>query len=287
MRPRLAALSGVLHLVRRARGVQLETYDWDGRPLAEGFPLADTAAGAADPRGLALDGDRRLWIADRRACALRAFSVFGVEVARIQAPPASRAESPGALVELSALAAAGVEEELVLVAASGGERRHALQLFAADGSLRASLRPLGDPQARFRGLADVCLLGRLLYACEEEAGRIQVFRDGEFHFAARVGAGLRPRCLAPLADGRLVAAQAGDASALVLLEADGRVAARIAAHGTRDGEVCDPSSIAVEEGPDERHTRVAVLDQGGDRVQVFALDGRCFGSFPDLPCATF
>lgn len=286
MRPRLAAQAGVLHVLRRARGARIASFDWDGRPLAPGFALPPGRLGPADARGLAVDSDHRLWIADRRSAALRAFSLFGVEVAAPLAPPPARADVAGALPELSALAASGVEEELVLVAASAGERRHALQVFGADGSLRASLRPLGDPQQRFRGLCDLALCGRLLYACEEEAARIQVFRDGEFHFALRVGGGLRPSSLGVLADGRLLVAAGGEDSGLWLLEADGRCAARLACHGTGDGELCDPSSIAIEEGPDERHTRLAVLDLDGDRVQVFALDGRCFGSFPDLSGAS-
>lgn len=287
MRPRLAAQAGVLHVLRRARGARLASFDWDGRALAPGFALPPGAHGPCDPHGLALDADHRVWIADRRGAALRAFSLFGVEVAACAGPTPARADVPGALGQLSALAASGVEHELVLVAASAGERRHALQLFGPDGRLRASLRPLGDPQQRFRGLADVALCGRLLYACEEDAGRIQVFRDGEFHYALRAEAGLRPSSLAPLADGRLLVAAGGEDGGLWLLEADGRRRARLAQHGTGEGELCDPTSIAVEEGEDERHTRVAVLDLDGDRVQVFALDGRCFGSFLDLSGATF
>ncbi len=124
----------------------------------------------------------------------------------------------------------------------------------------------------------------MLHACEEQAGRIQVFRDGEFHYALRAG-GLRPCASAPLEDGRVIVVQAGDASALVVLASDGSIERTLATHGSGEGEVCDPCSLAVEQGQDERHTRIALLDRGGDRVQVFALDGRCFGCFPDLCCS--
>jgi hypothetical protein len=275
----------VLYVLREERGPKLRAFDWDGRPLGEAFALPPADPEACDPRGLALDGDRRLWIADRGARALRAFSVFGREVQRFT-HAARRPGAPGGLEQLSALAAQGVEDELLLAAGSGGERRHALALFGADGRWRASLRPLGDPEGRFSGLSDLAFCGRRLYACEERAGRIQVFRDLEFHYALRAG-GLRPCALAPLADERVLVAQAGEPSALCLLGPDGSLLRALAQHGEGEGQVCDPSALALEEGEDERHTRVAVLDRGGDRVQIFALDGRCFGSFPDLACATF
>jgi len=284
MRARLCSAAGVLYVLRDERGPQLRPYDWDGRALGEGFAIPAADSAPCDPRALAVDGDRRLWIADRGARALRAFSVFGLEVQRLAAPP-GRPQRGSGFEQLSALAAAGVEDELLLAAGSGGERRHALALCAADGRAPVSLRPLGDPQGRFSGLCDLVLSGRTLHACEEQAGRIQVFRDGEFHYALRAG-GLRPCAIAPLEDGRMVVAQAGEASALALLEADGSLARMLASHGEGEGEVCDPCSLALEPGADERHTRIALLDRGGDRVQIFALDGRCFGSFPDLCCAT-
>ena len=166
----------------------------------------------------------------------------------------------------------------------GSGSRSGRLLGSSDGRAPVSLRPLGDPQGSFSGLCDLVLAGRTLHACEEQAGRIQVFRDGEFHYALRC-AGLRPRAIAPLEDGRVVVAQAGEASALVLLESDGSFVRTLALHGEGEGEVSDPCSLALEPGADERHTRIALLDRGGDRVQVFAPDGRCFGSFPDLSCA--
>jgi hypothetical protein len=285
MHARLCSAGGVLYVLRDERGARVRPFDWDGRALGEGFAVPAAEGSSCDPRALALDGDRRVWIADRGARALRAFSVFGVEVARIEGL-AGHADTAGTLDGLSALAVRGLEDELVLAAGLVGERRHALVWFGAQGARHSSLRPLGDPQGRFRGLCDLQFAGRLLYACEEHAARIQVFRDDEFHYALPAG-GLRPRAIAALADGRVLVVQAGAESALVLLEADGSLARTLAAHGSGEGALEDPSSLAVEEGEDERHTRVAVLDSGGDRVQVFALDGRCFGSFPELSGATF
>jgi len=284
MRSRLCSAGGVLYVMREERGPQLRPFDWDGRPLGEGFAIPAADPAGCDPRGLAVDGDRRLWIADRAARSLRAFSVFGVEVARWSGPD-TQLDRPGAFGELSALAARGVEDEWLLATGSSGERRHALALFDSEGGLRSSLRPLGDPAGRFRGLCDLVLAGRTLHACEEQAGRIQVFRDGEFHYALRAG-GLRPCAIATLGDGRVIVAQAGEPSALAVLAPDGRLERALAAHGEGEGQICDPSSLAVEEGEDDRHTRVALLDRGGNRVQVFALDGRCFGCFPELSCAS-
>lgn len=280
MRARLCSAGGVLYVLREERGPQLRPFDWDGRPLADGFAIPAAEGSACDPRALAIDGDKRLWIADRGACALRAFSLFGVEVARCAGAP-GRTDAAGGFEELSALAAHGVEDELVLAAGLAGERRHALAWLGPQCALRTSLRPLGDPQERFRGLCDLAFAGRLLYACEERAARIQVFREGEFHYTLPAG-GLRPRAIAPLADGRVLVAQEAPPSMLVLLESDGSLARTLAAQGSDEGLVNGPCSIAVEEGEDERHTRVAVLDEGGERVQVFALDGRCFGTFPEL-----
>ncbi|MBK7645547.1 MAG: hypothetical protein IPJ19_21360 [Planctomycetes bacterium] len=284
MKAALASAAGVLYVLREERGARVVPYDWDGRRLGQGFAIPACPDSACDPRGLAIDGDHRVWIADRGARALRAFSVFGVEVQRL-AGPSGRSDAAGGFEQLAALAAQGVEDDLVLLAGSGGERRHALALFDAQGKLRSSLRPLGDPQGRFRGLCDLALRGRTLHACEEHAARIQVFRDGEFHYALRTG-GFRPCAIAPLEDGRVLAAQAGEASALFLLEPDGSLARVIASEGEDEGSVSDPCSLCVEEGEDERHTRVALLDRGGERIQVFALDGRCFGSFPQASGAT-
>ena len=285
MRARLSSAGGVLYVLRDERGARLRPFDWDGRALGEGFPIQAVEGSACDPRAFAIDGDRRAWIADRGARALRAFSVFGVEVARLSGRAGQR-DTAGGFEELSAIAARGVEDELVLVAGNTGERRHALAWLGPQGTLLSSLRPLGDPQGQFRGLCDLQFCGALLYACEERASRIQVFRADEFHYALPTG-GLRPRAIAPLSDGRVLVVQEGPESALVLLEADGSLARTLATQGTDEGELSDPCSLAVEEGLDERHTRIAVLDAGGDRVQVFALDGRCFGSFPELARATF
>src|SRR5689334_8557398 len=277
MRARLASAAGVLYVLRDERGPRLGAFDWDGRPLSEPFAIPAAEPHACDPRALAVDGDRRLWIADRGARALRAFSVFGREVQRLS--PEARA--PGTLESLSALAAQGVEHELMLAAGSGGERRHALLIHGQDGRRPLSLRPLGDPEGRFSGLCDLVFAGRRLYVCEEHAARVQVFRELEFHYALRAG-GLRPCAIAPLSDERVLVAQAGEPSALALVGPDGSLLRLIAAHGEDEGQVSDPCALALEEGEDERHTRVALLDRGGDRVQIFALDGRCFGSFPGL-----
>ena len=114
-----------------------------------------------------------------------------------------------------------------------------------------------------------------------------LFRDGEFHYLVRssLSVAFEPNAVALLADGRLLVAQAGDASALLLLGPGGQVLRTLAGIGEEGGCVLEPSAIAVEEGSEERETRIAVIDCDGDRVQVFALDGRCFGAFPDLPRA--
>jgi hypothetical protein len=85
--------------------------------------------------------------------------------------------------------------------------------------------------------------------------------------------------VAPLDDGRLVVAVAGEASALLLLDAAGRLLRVLAEEGEHDGGVFQPAGVAVDAGGLDASTRLAVVDQDGERVQVFTVEGRCYGAF--------
>jgi len=115
---------------------------------------------------------------------------------------------------------------------------------------------------------------------------VRVYVGGALHWSVEVpvaGAGhFRPTAVAPLEDGGLVVACADPAaSALVVTDPGGRVRRVLAEGGPEVGQVDEPLDVVVEEHV-EGGPRVIVVDQAGDRVQVFTLEGRCFGAFPRL-----
>lgn len=292
----LALSNGVLHLGRHARAGEVRTYDLDGARIGEGFRFGGRDGGAASVDGLAVDADLRILVADRVACAVRSFSVFGVELecaigvaSSSRVPRGSDDDAAGRLGQPASVSVSGVELETRVVVASRGRRRHALQVFDASGAWIESLRPRGDPQGSFGDLVRVAQQGNRIVACERAAGLIQVFRGHEFHYAlrvptARAGVEVELRAAAPLADGRMVVAVGGEGtSAVMVIDANGRRLSTIAASGVDAGAVNEPTDVVVAEGDADRRTRVFVVDSDGDRVQVFTLTGVCYGSFADLP----
>ena len=69
----LALHEGVLFwALDRGRGAAVRAHDLDGHPLdVELGPRGADLAGLASISGLAVDGDRRLWLADTRAGVVR------------------------------------------------------------------------------------------------------------------------------------------------------------------------------------------------------------------------
>jgi hypothetical protein len=304
----LALRGGVLHVARHAKTAEVRTYDMDGARIGEGFTFAGLDGGPASATGIAVDADMRIWVADRAARCVRVFTVFGGELwtwsARGAADggdrtdgenveAASAVRSAGALADPVSVATAGVEDDMRVLVASGGARRHALQLFDRSGNLLQTLRARGDPQAEFRDVVRVSLHGRLAFACERKSGLVQVFRDGEFHWAFHAPRARtqrhapEPRAVQMLADGRMLLATGGEGQGGVhLLDASGGVLRTLARDGEGPGAVFEPTDIALDEGESDRRSRFAVVDLDGDRVQVFTLEGVCYGSFADLPRAT-
>lgn len=295
MSGRLALARRVLWVGRHAGAAHLRPYDLDGRALAAGFSFRDEEAGGSSVDGLAVDADRGLWVADGRAERVRRFTVFGGEVLTLAGLGGHVRDGRGSLAELTDLALlqdAEGERAPRLLVASGGWRRNALQILDEEGRWQDSLRSEGDPRERFRGLGAVAAAGRWIAAAEAGRGRVQVFRDGEFHFLVRPvpdsGAAGEISAVAVLEDGRLVVGLSGGErwSVLLLLDAAGRLLARLAEGGLGHGEVLDPRGLALEAGREDRDTRLAVLDRDAERVQVFSLDGRCFGELTELPGAS-
>ncbi len=274
---------GVLYVGRYARTAHVRPYDLDGRPLGSGFSFRGVEGGRAAVRGIAVDSDHRCWIADDAARGVRSFTQFGRELAGIVSKTPAESDLAGHLAFVTDVAVSGVEVGERVLIASSGYRRHALQRYSRDGELIASLRPMGDPLGRFRGLAGVSLLGRMVYACDPVAACVQVYRDDEFHFAFGIESSV-PRALAPLSNGWIVIAHGDDrAGGIIVADSSGRPVRNLASHGSDGGQVFAPTDVAVHEGETERDTLVAVIDHDAERVQVFALDGRCFGEIVELP----
>jgi hypothetical protein len=114
-----------------------------------------------------------------------------------------------------------------------------------------------------------------------------VYRDGEFHFQFRVpvrsGGRFEPVGLAPLEDGRLVMACCGQDSALLVVDAAGRLVQVLAEGGREAGQVSEPNDVVAEGGSAGAEPRIAAIDMDAERVQVFTLAGRCYGELTDLP----
>jgi hypothetical protein len=282
----LSLKNGVLYVARCDQTGHVRPYDLDGRPLADGFSFRGLQGAPWTLGGIDVDGDHQIWIGDCAASRVATFSLFGLEIASLQGAERERDDARGALRSVVDVALTGEDDAPQLVVASGGWRRHALQVFEPDGRCVESLRPEGDSHAHFHGISRIAAQGRWLYVCETAAGRVQVFRDREFHFAFRVpvaGGRFEPIAVAALADGRLIVATGGAHSALLLVDSAGRLLRVLAESGSGDAQVVEPVDVVVEQTQPEGKARVAVIDRDAERVQVFSLEGRCHGALDVLP----
>lgn len=286
MQGSLALRAGVLYVARQAQASFVRPYDLDGRPLGAGFALRDEHGAGLRAGGIDVDCDRQVWVADRAHGCVRAFNLFGLQTARIDGAERERDDVRGVLRDVADVAVSEDDEQRTLTIACSGWRRHALQTFRADGLALASLRPLGDPLARFNDAQRVAVRGRFTYVCEYGSARVQVFRDGEHSFAFRPldarGASVQPAALAPLDDGRMVIAAGSDPACLLLVDGSGRLIRELARTGRDAADVRHPADVVAED--DGRGgARIAVIDSDGERVQVFNLEGVCHGQLAELP----
>jgi sugar lactone lactonase YvrE len=282
----LALTKGIVYVGRCAKTAWVATFDVDGQRLEGGFEFRDDEAGRSSVSGLAVDEDHRVWVADGAGGRVRAFTLFGRPLVDVVDEGAASRDAQGTLGQPADVAVRGCDDDLEVIVASGGARRHALQVFhPATGSVR-SLRPEAGPRGLFQDLSGVTWRGDRLFACEAGAGAVRVYQDGALHWSLHLpvaGAGrFRPTGAAVLEDGSLVVS-CGDPVASALLHCDpgGRVRRVLAEAGAGEGQVDEPLDVVVDEhvqgGP-----RAVVIDRAGDRVQVFTLEGRCYGSFPQL-----
>lgn len=285
----LCLKNGILYIGRQAKTATIASYDLDGHPLDTCFQFRDGDVGRSSALGLAVDDDHRIWVADGPSQRVRAFTLFGQEVAVVGGDAEQAEDARGRIGTPVDVVARGIDDDLELLVASAGRRRHALQILHMGSERTLSLPPLGDAHAQFQDLRGVARRGPFVFACEGRAGRVQVFRDGAFHFEFRVGvrgAAAEPNAIVPLEDGRFVVACGGPSSAVLLLDSSGVLTRILANSGSADGCVLEPTDLVVAADENERKTRVAVIDRDGERVQVWNLEGECFGAFTELPPLT-
>ncbi len=274
----LTTRGGVLFVGSHARTARLRTHDLDGHRLGGGFAFRDQERERSSIEGVAVDTDRRLWVADGEGQCLRTFSLFGRELASV---PAGRDDRAGQLGRPSGVDVWGVDDELLVGVTSGGRRRHAAQLLSPATGRMISLRSLGDPEGFFLDARGIVLQEDEAWVLEAQTPRLQIFKEGAFHYALPLPEiqGARPMAFALAPGGRPVVAWGGDRGAVLLLGPDGRVNGCLAATGEEVGGVDHPTGILCVPGVDDRHTRVVLLDHDGSRVQVFNLEGSCYGAF--------
>lgn len=279
----LALAQGVVYVGRCARSAILRTFDLDGHPLEGGFEFVDEEHGRSTAAGLAVDTDHRVWVADSAAGKVRAFTLFGRPIVSV---PSEEGDKQGGLGRPVDLAATGCDDGFRLAVASGGRRRHALQVFDPKTGAVLSLRPEAGPRGQFQDLRGITWHGADLYVSEAGSGAVHVYRDGALHWSVHLPvAGARrfqPTGCAVLSDGSmLITCGDEDASALIWCHPGGRVRRILAESGTDEGQLDEPLDVVVEEHADGG-PRAVVIDRVGERVQVFTLEGRCYGAFPTL-----
>jgi hypothetical protein len=276
-----------LYVARHEAAAHVRPYDLDGAPLSAGFALRSLDGKNSTIAALDVDPDHQVWVADAAHERVRRFTLFGREVAGFASAQEASRDARGSLAQLVDLEVSDRGKSLECVIACGGWRRHAVQLLDEDGRVLASLRSEGDPRANFHGVTRVARAGARIYVCEAHAGRCQIFRDGEFEFLFKVpmasGQRFEPTAIAAFDDGRMVVAHAGESSALLLLDRGGRIERVLAESGCETGAVDEPTDVVIEQGVDASAARIAVIDRGGERVQVFRLSGACSGAFARAP----
>ncbi|MDF1798530.1 MAG: hypothetical protein P1V81_05100, partial [Planctomycetota bacterium] len=241
----LALFEGVLYWgLNSGAGAGVRAHDLNGHPLDVELGPGPGDSRGSSVSGLAVDPDRRLWMADTLGRCVRGYSLFGREGGRfepetgaLEAPAARYVDGPVDLVVAPGDTWRG------LWVATGGERRAAVGLHLPDGTRLATLRSEGDPKRAFRRITRLAARGEELWVLESGARRVQVFRRGDFHFLFGLPEAVRrgrswPRALWPLSDGRLV-----------LAVDDGGGEARGAAVRRLDqgGHVSGPVDLVVEE----------------------------------------
>jgi len=280
----LCCSKGVVYVGSEEKTAHVRSFDLDGRELEASFSFRGPDDAAASVDGLDLDEDHRLWVADGTGGRLVAFNLFGEELAGVDGLAAGVHDRGGLLGRVIDVCSSGSDDAQELVVASAGARRHALQRLELGSGRTHSLRSGGQVDRSFRDLRGVARRDEWIWAAERGGGRVQVFRGGDFHFEIRLALGgsapFLPNAVQPVDDGRLALAVGGEASAVLLLDAGGKLLRVLAEAGDGEGSVLEPTDLALAPGVDDRHQRLVVIDREGTRVQLFNLLGDCYGTFP-------
>jgi hypothetical protein len=85
----LCLRNGVLYVGRHAQTAHVAAYDLDGNALGIGFSVRGPGGGRAAAAGIAVDDDHRVWVADAANGRVRAFTLFGRELAGLRASAAA------------------------------------------------------------------------------------------------------------------------------------------------------------------------------------------------------
>ena len=278
----LALARSTLFVGTHAKTARVRAFDLGGRELELGLSFRDAAVGRSEAAGLAVDDDHALWIADPPADRVRRFSLFGREIGGLGGVDRTRrpAVLPGSLHR-------PVDVELQagdLVVACSGESPHAVQWFDPESEYRGRCLSRGDPSLPFGRVVRLAASAEHLIVAEALARRVQVFRKRQFLFAFQLsdaaGRRLEPSAVAELEDGRMLVACRDPESALLLVDASGRVVRVLAGAGEGEGQLSEPSDVVAELGEEDHRARLFVLDRDGLRLQVLTLEGRCLGSIP-------
>ena len=133
----LCLKNGILYVGRQAKTATVASYDLDGHPLDTCCRFRDEVVGRSSVLGLAVDDDHRIWVADGPSACVRAFTLFGQEVAAVGGDEPQSLDVRGRIGTPVDVVASGVDDDLELLVASAGRRRHALQiLHLASGRTR-------------------------------------------------------------------------------------------------------------------------------------------------------
>ncbi|MEM8710380.1 MAG: hypothetical protein AAGG01_05475 [Planctomycetota bacterium] len=219
---------GVLYVGRHNLTAEVSSFDLGGRPLETRFSFRDEVGGRSTVSGLDVDSDRRVWVADGAAAAVRCFTLFGQEVASVRDedvdPNTYASDRKGLIGSPVDLRVLGEDDDTTLVVASRGARRHGLQVLHLASGRGRSIAPLGDPEARFQRIRGMDWYQEELAVVEAGARRVQVFEGSVtgrmvFRFAYAIPEALGdPEAIALVGDGRMVVATAGERSGLYLFD---------------------------------------------------------------------
>jgi hypothetical protein len=254
--------------------------DLDEKRPVDFWEYSGPDGGHADARGVAIDRDFTLYVADAHNEVVRRFTAFGktlenLGAAHQRAPGAASRDRTGYLDRPHAVAAL---DDHVLVACGDQHLRRGVQRFGVDGQSLPPLLAFGDPEAEFGAPRGLCAGDDGVFVADTLNGVVQRFtREGRFvnEIATAVpgSARSRPVAVQSLQDGTILIIDLGDDPGMRRFEVGGKLIATLSVAD----EVVDPVALARDDDG-----RVYVLDRDGERVQRLHEDLRHDAQILDL-----